>query len=95
MSGIPRYAARRDKVELDVVRQLRDIPGVSVVVISIKNVGDILVGREIDGVKHTWLIELKSKGGKLTDGQKQFHNEWTGQHAICTTLEDILKVIGF
>lgn len=91
MAGIPRYAARRDKVELDVVKQLRSISGISVEVISIKNVGDLLIG--FRGV--TYLIELKSKGGKLTDGQKQFHNEWTGQHAICTTLEDILKVIGF
>lgn len=91
---LPKYAAKRDKVESDIVKQLRCIPGVGVVVISVKDIGDILVGREVEGVKYTWLIELKSKGGKLTEGQKRFREMWTGQHAVCETIEEILKLIG-
>lgn len=93
---IPHYRAKRDGVEKPIVAQLRAIPGVSVAIISVKDVGDFLVGREdSDGVKQTWLIELKSKGGKLTEGQKRFREQWKGQHAVCSTLEEILKVIGF
>lgn len=91
---LPKYRAKRDKVEPSIVKQLRCIPGVSVVVISVKDIGDILVGRETEGEKRTWLIELKSKGGKLTEGQKRFREMWTGQHTICETVEEILKIIG-
>lgn len=85
----PKYAAKRDKVESEIRAALETIPGLSVAVISAKAIPDLLLGWQ--GVNY--LIEVKSKGGKLTPDQVQFHTEWNGQIAVCKTLEEVLEVL--
>lgn len=90
MAGIPKYGAKRDRVESTIVSQLRGIPGLSVLHLSTKDAGDILIGYQ--GVNY--LVELKSKGGRLGVNQKEFSALWNGQYAVAKTIEDVLKVIG-
>ncbi len=90
---------RTDANQLEIVRMLNVIPGVSVKVLSDVGDGftDIIVGRR--GVNH--LIEIKN-GSCLTPAQKNFHGkggthperEWKGQKAVANCLEDALKIIG-
>lgn len=89
---LPKYAARRDKNETDIVRALRDIPGLSVVPLSAKDVPDLLIGYQ--GINY--LVELKNKKGlnKLREGQADFLENWKGQVAVAHSLEDILDILG-
>lgn len=89
---LPKYRAKRDKNETDIVRALRDIPGLSVVVISAKDVPDLLIGYQ--GINY--LIEVKNKKGlnRLQEGQAEFLENWKGQVVVAHCLEDILDVLG-
>lgn len=89
---LPKYAARRDKNETDIVKALRDVPGLSVVPLSAKDVPDLLIGYQ----DKNFLIELKNKKGlnKLQEGQAEFLENWKGQVAVAHSLEDILDILG-
>lgn len=96
---------RTDANQSDVVGLLRQIPGVSVKVIS--DVGDGFTDLVIGYKDVNYLVELKD-GDKppskqaLTPDQKDFHGkggkhperEWKGQKAVCNSLEQVLEVIG-
>ncbi len=87
-----KYGAKRDKNESDIVKALRMIPGVSVVLLSAKDIPDLLIGfREVN-----YLIEIKNKKGlnKVLEGQAAFRENWNGQTAVAHTLEDILGILG-
>lgn len=88
--SIHRRNAKRDKNETAIIEALRAIPGVKVSQISGAGVPDLLVSRS--GINY--LLEVKTKTGKLTDTQVDWHNEWTGQVAIVRTVDDALKAIG-
>ena len=82
---------RTDRNQPEIVRQLKQIPGVSVFVLSDVAGGmtDLLVGR----MRKNFLIELKD-GSKLTPDQVEFHATWKGQCAVAHNLDDVLMIIG-
>lgn len=51
---------------------------------------DILVGRA--GV--TYMLEIKSPGGTLTDAQNAFQRAWRGHWAVVRTAEEALAAVG-
>jgi len=86
-----RRAARVDANQNEIVSDLRRLM-ISVLIISqLKNCADIIVGYR----GKNYIIELKVPGGKTTPGQDQFKDKWKGQCAVCTSLVDVLRVIGF
>lgn len=89
---LPRYAAKRDRNESEIVRALKDIPGLSVVQLSAKSVPDLLIGHQ----GANYLFEVKNKKGlnKLQEGQSEFIENWQGQVAVVYSLEDILDILG-
>jgi hypothetical protein len=91
-----RRAAKIDSNQNEVVKQLRQIPGVTVQITSQLGNGfvDLVIGRA--GVNY--LIELKDGSKvkskqKLTPDELEFHSTWTGQKAVCNSLDEVLKVI--
>lgn len=89
---LPKYRHRRDKNESGIVKALRDIPGLSVVVLSAKDVPDLLIGYQ----GNNFLVEVKNKQGlnRLQEGQSEFLENWKGQVAVAHSLEDILDILG-
>ncbi len=95
-----RYQVKNtDDNEKDIVAALRKIPGIKVQT----DVNDILIGFRN---KNYW-IEIKNpnevgkdgrpykrKNCKTYDKQKSLLDHWTGQYSICTTLDQILAIIG-
>lgn len=41
-----------------------------------------------------YLIEVKTETGKLTPGQRLFHDTWNGHIAIVRNLDEALRIIG-
>ncbi len=87
---------RADSNQAELVRQLRQIPGVTVAHTHVIGSGfpDILVGRN----GKNYLIELKDgkkfkSWKKLTPDEEKFHEKWTGQIAVAETFEDVLQII--
>jgi hypothetical protein len=64
-----RYAARRDETESEIIEALTDA-GYWVGQVSSPGFPDLAVGRM--GCERMILLECKSRGGKLTDAQKEF-----------------------
>lgn len=84
-----KYAAKRDKSEQSIIQGLQAL-GYSVMTISEAGKPDLLVCK--DG--QAWLVECKSKGGKLTPAQERFIATWTGCPVIVAkTIEEVLSVI--
>ncbi len=94
--SINRYAKKIDKNQPQIVETLRCLPGVTVDL----NHNDLLIGHR---GKNFW-IELKKpkcvskKTGKLLESairpsQKKLRDEWSGQYAIVSTIEEILDII--
>ena len=93
-----RKIARVDANQKDIVKKLREIPGVSVAITSQLGNGfpDIVVGCR----KRNYMIELKDGSKppsqqKLTPDEIDFHTEWCGNIAVCRNLEEVLKTIAF
>lgn len=89
-------ARKIDANQNQIVKQLRQLPGVSVAVTSGLGKGypDLNVGYK--GV--SYLIELKDGSKppserKLTEEEERFHKEWKGQIAVCNSFDDIFKLI--
>lgn len=87
---------RTDANQSAVVSWLRDIPGVSVHVLSDAGDGfpDLAIGYK--GVNY--LVELKDgakkkSAQKLTDDQVEWHATWNGQKAVCNCLGAILELL--
>ena len=91
-----RYAAKVDNNQKQIVKMLRQIPGMTVMV----NHDDILVGYK----GRTYWYEIKNpevtnKSGKvysskIKKSQKKLMAEWTGHYSVVSTLDEILKEIG-
>lgn len=89
-------AKRTDDNQREIVKQLRQIPGVSVLHLHTVGKGcpDLAVGR--GGI--TYLIEIKDgkksvSRKRLTDDENDFHSKWTGHVAVAESVTDILKII--
>lgn len=88
MKGLPRYAARRDKSEPEIVDALKAF-GFSVQRISAKDVPDLVLGK----LGITRIVEVKSPGEDLTEGQSRWWGNWNGNGAIVLrTLADVERL---
>lgn len=89
---MPRYAAKVDNNQGEIVNGLRRIFGPDCVQ-DLSAVGrgcpDIAVG--VRG--RTLFLEIKGPKGKLTDDQIIWHREWPGQVDVVTTLQEAMAVI--
>lgn len=87
---------RVDRNQPEIVKQLRQIPGVTVAHTHI--VGDGFTDLVIGYKRKNYLIEVKDPNQppskrRLTPDEEKFHREWTGQIAVAENLTDILKLI--
>lgn len=93
-----RRAAKVDANQKQIVTDLRTIPGVTVAV----GHDDLLVGYR----GHTFWLEIKNeknlskKTGQVRlsavkESQQRLKESWTGHYQIVTSLNEILKEIGF
>lgn len=95
--GYDRRNARVDGNHREIINALESIPGISVKsVATIKKFVDIIVGYK----GRNFLFELKDpkkppSARKLTPGEKEFQEKWTGQSQVALSVEEILQVIGF
>jgi Holliday junction resolvase len=85
-----RRANKIDVNQNEIVSGLRKL-GFSVLIISsLKNCCDIIVGK--DGLN--WLVEIKAdKKKKLTEGEQKFHDSWKGKIYIVTNIEDTYEML--
>lgn len=86
--GLNRRAAKRDSNEPGIIEALR-AAGASVEQLSKKGIPDLLVG--FDGT--TFLMEVKSGKGKLTEDEATWIQEWRGTVHIVRTIQEALRVI--
>lgn len=87
------YKKKVDRNQKEIVDQLRQIPGVSVLLLHTVGKGcpDICVGY----LGRNLLVEIKDEllpksKKKLTDPELDFHKTWTGELMIAETFEQIL-----
>jgi hypothetical protein len=92
-----RNKGRTDSNQTEIVKELRKIPSLTVAITSQLGKGypDILIGWK--GLN--FLIELKDgskvkSAQKLTPDEERFHSEWTGQIAVCNSLDEVLQELG-
>lgn len=93
MSHKTRYAANTDKNQTDIVKQLRQIPGVTVAL----NHDDFLIGCQ----NLTFWVECKSvnalkkdgtlRKGALKKSQKDLLQNWRGDYFVASTFEQIIE----
>ena len=81
-----------------IVKQLRQLPGISVAVTSMVGAGfpDLICGHK----GQSFLIELKdgakSKSRKkLTPDEQEFKDKWFGHYSVCESLDEILTAIKY
>ena len=86
MAKVPRYDAKRDANEPEIVEALEAV-GASVV--RLDDV-DLVVG--FRGVNY--LMEIKTDKGKLNKKQAKFFRSWNGQVNIVRTRIQALRLIG-
>ena len=88
----PRYAKQVDANQRRIVRELEQIPGVSVMVIH--QPVDLLVGYRA----RNYLIEIKREDKRdrpsaVTSAQREFFGTWKGQVLIAASPEEIIELI--
>ena len=89
---MPKYAARVDANQRDIVRLLEQIPDVTVYVVG-KPV-DLLVGYQAKN----YLFEIKDGNKKdyehkYTDEQRDFLRDWKGQVRVAKSFEEVWEVM--
>ena len=95
--GFNRINAKVDANHSKIVSELRKLKGVTVrSVATIKNFLDIIVGYN----GRNYLFEIKDpekppSQRKLTEGEKKFMDEWTGQADLALTTQDIIEKINY
>jgi len=90
---------RTDGNQSEIIQLSRQIPGVSVKVLS--DVGDGFTDTVYGYMGKNFLIEVKN-GSCLTPAQKNFHGkggtnperEWKGQKDVAHSFEDVMMIIG-
>lgn len=86
-----RQIARVDKVQAEIVQALRSA-GAKVKLLHQMGGGcpDLLIG-----FRGTLLLmEVKSKGGRLTQDEVEFYDEWCQYMVVVYSVEEALKAIG-
>lgn len=88
MTGLRRYANRRDGNEAHIVAALRRV---GAMVYSMDKPCDLLIGFR----RQVHLAEVKGPKGQLTATQRAFHAAWQGSPIhIIRTVDDALRLIG-
>ncbi len=92
MRRAPRYAKRVDDNQLQIVRELSQIPGISIKVIG--DPVDLLIGYR----SKNYLVEIKREDKRhrrsaRTPAQVEFFNSWRGQVRIASSTEEILDLL--
>ena len=86
--SLNRHAKCRDSNEATIILALRKH---GATVYQLDRPVDLLVGYD----RQTWLIEVKQPGGKLTEGQNDFFDQWNGGVAsVVRSVEEALGLIG-
>ena len=95
-----RRAAKVDRNQAEIVKALRQIPGVSVLPLHRVGQGcpDILVGVWSPPKRTNLLMEIKDgdqpwSGRKLTHDEDEFYRGWHGQYAIVESIDDALRLV--
>ena len=88
----PKYAAKVDDNQAQIVRQLNEIPGVMAIVIG--DPVDLMVGYRA----RNFLFEIKQEHKKnwqsaRTQKQKDFLKDWPGQVRVVSTFDEIWEVL--
>lgn len=86
-----RCAARVDRNQAEVVQALRKV-GASVQLLHQVGGGCPDIGVGFRG--HTYLLEIKAEGGRLTEDEREWHQQWRGHVAVVYSVGDALRVIG-
>lgn len=81
-----RYAAKRDHNEPDIVRALEQV---GATVLRIDEI-DLIVGWR----GSNYLLECKSRRGRLTEAQIKLRATWRGQYTVVRSVDEALKAIG-
>ena len=89
-------ARRVDANQAAIVEALRDA---GCTVQDLHEVGDgcpdLLVGfTDCQGEPRNYLLEVKSKRGKLTGNQPKWHRNWRGQKAVVRSPLEALEALG-
>ena len=89
----------QDANQKQIVKELRDCPGVSVYVVGhIINEFDLIVGwrNPQNGQRKNLLVEVKQKGKEedLTEGEKQMLRYWPGEYCVASSSLEILVALG-
>ena len=79
---------KRDANERPIIDGLKQI-GCTVEQLSKKGVPDLLVGYR----GKNFLIEVKTKQGKLTEDQIERHASWMGEIHIAMTLDEAIRIV--
>lgn len=88
---MPRYAARRDTNHADIRDGLR---GCGFTVFDAGGTGNDFPDLVVGAHGTTFLMEVKTFGGKVSDGQSRFADGWRGGPVcVVRTLEDALGAI--
>lgn len=83
----PKYG-KRDSNESEIVDALLEV-GATVDKLNMQDAPDLMVGYQ----GQNFLIEVKTKTGKLRKGQITWHENWDGQVAVVRTVDEALEVI--
>ena len=89
-----RRAARVDNNQKEIVRQIRQLGYEVLRIHQLKNCFDILVGAR--GLNFAFEIKDPSKPPskrKLTEGEQDFFDRWTGQVDKVETIDEIINII--
>jgi Holliday junction resolvase len=87
-----RRAARVDDNQPEIVKVFRNLGWYVLIISQLKNCCDIIVSK--NGV--TTAVEIKDgakpkSSQKLTEGELKFRDEWQGDYALITSIDDVIK----
>ena len=87
---------RIDANQPEIVKALRQLPGVSVAITSDLGKGfpDLVVGYR--GANYMYELKDPDKppsGRKLTKSEQTFHDNWTGHVAVITTINSCMRTL--
>lgn len=87
---------KADGNQPELVEQIRDLPGVKVVLTHV--IGNGFPDCIISFRGFNYMCEIKNPSQppskrKLTPDEEEFHKNWTGQIAVIMTLDDVLEMI--
>jgi len=84
---VAKYAYHRIYANAKAIRDALEAVGATV---DVRSPADFLVGFR----GQNWIVEVKTKTGKLRPSQAKFQAGWRGQYAVIRSPEDAVQLIG-